>query len=81
MRQTERLSNSHWTMVFLQQNPDWTGEGVVIEKHGSRALVLIPDLALETEMYLRQDYSLDGILAVAVTEVNIPELVAHFRQR
>jgi len=81
IRQAERLSNSHWTLVFLQENPTWTGEGIVIEKYGSRALILIPDLALETEMYLRHDYPLDSPLTITVTEVHLPELQAHFRLR
>jgi exoribonuclease-2 len=81
LRQTERLSNTHWILVYLRRNPDWQGEGVIIEKFGSRDLVLIPDLAYETEMYLRKDTALDDRMVVAVSEVNLPELTAHFRTR
>lgn len=79
LRQTERLSNTHWILVYLRQNPEWQGEGVIIEKFGSRDLVLIPALAYETEMYLRKGIALDERIAVTVSDVNLPELTAHFR--
>ncbi|MBK9055581.1 MAG: RNB domain-containing ribonuclease [Chloroflexi bacterium] len=79
VRQAERFSNTHWTMVYLLQNPEWQGEGIIIEKRGSRDLVLLPDLAYETELYLRKDRPLDDRVALTVTDVNLPELVAHFR--
>lgn len=81
LRQTERLSNTHWILVYLRQNPHWQGEGVIIEQFGSRDLVLIPDLAYETEMYLRKGTALDERIRVAVSDVNLPELTAHFRAR
>ena len=78
-RQIERVSNMHWTLVYLLQNPDWRGEGVVVEKMGNRNLVLIPELALETEIYGRPDLPLDGTVKLALSEVNLPLLEARFR--
>jgi exoribonuclease-2 len=31
VQKIERLSNLHWTLVFLLQNPDWTANGIVVE--------------------------------------------------
>ncbi|MBP7998773.1 MAG: RNB domain-containing ribonuclease [Chloroflexi bacterium] len=81
MRQAERLSNQHWTLVYLQQNPDWQGEGVIIEKRGSRDLVLFPDLAWESELYLKKDLPLDTYLTFTCTGLNLPEREAFFRLR
>lgn len=81
LRQAERLSNTHWILVYLRQNSNWQGEGVIIEKFGSRDLVLIPELAYETEIYLRKDITLDERIVVMVSDVNLPELTAHFRLR
>ena len=30
-RRVERLARHHWTLVFLLQNPDWTGDAIVLE--------------------------------------------------
>ncbi|MCL4871684.1 MAG: RNB domain-containing ribonuclease [Anaerolineae bacterium] len=79
VKQAERLSNQHWTLVYLQQNPNWRGEGVIIDKFGTRHLILLPELAYETELYIRQERPLDTALSLTVTGVNLPELTAQFR--
>ena len=63
----------------MQQNPDWLGEGVVVDYRGKRSVVLIPDLALESQLYLRKDVSLDGKVQLRIEEVDLPYLEAHFR--
>ena len=79
IRQTERISNTHWKLVYLLQNPSWTGEGVVVEKNGARNLVLIPDLELDTDLYGRQEMALDSRVKLALGEVNLPMLETRFR--
>jgi hypothetical protein len=44
LRQAEILSEKHWTIVYLLQNPNWRGEGIVVEKRGGSGVVLIPAL-------------------------------------
>ena len=79
MRAAERLSNAHWTMVYLLQHPDWTGEGVVIENKPGRDLVLIPALAWETELYGRRPRPLNSVVALAVESVDLPQRTARFK--
>ena len=78
VRTAERLSNAHWTMVYLLQNPDWTGEGVVIENKPGRDLVLIPALAWETELYGRRPRPLNSPVALALESVDLPQRTARF---
>ncbi len=78
-RWAERRSTDHWTMLYLLQNPEWRGEGVVVDKRGKRSVVMLPDLALESQVYLRRDVSLDGKVQMAVEEIDLPYLEAHFR--
>ncbi|GAB4148671.1 MAG: RNB domain-containing ribonuclease [Candidatus Promineifilaceae bacterium] len=80
VRQVERLSNQHWTLVYFLQNPDWEGEGVVVEKNGARSTLLIPELAWESQVYLRHELPLNARVRLAVTGVNLPELTAYFRE-
>ena len=79
VRQAERLSNHHWTLVYLQQNPDWQGEGIVVEKRGKQDVVLLPDLDLETRLHQKGEVGLNGRVTVAIKNVNLPKLEAHFK--
>ncbi|MBK6712011.1 MAG: RNB domain-containing ribonuclease [Chloroflexi bacterium] len=79
VRRAERLSNRHWTMVYLRQHPDWQGEGILVEKRGRKDVVLIPELDLETRVYVKGERPLDSQLTVALTEVDLVNLEAHFR--
>ena len=80
VRQAERLSNKHWTLVYLLQNSGWSGNGIIVEKFGNRAKVVIPDLDLETSLHLRDDLPLDSEILLRVRDVNLPELDAYFRR-
>lgn len=78
-RRTERLSNAHWTLVYLNRRPQWCGRGVVVEKQERRATVLIPELGLETKVYVNPATPLNSEIALALDKVDLPSLTAHFR--
>lgn len=85
MRYGERLSNEHWTLVYLLQNPDWCGEGIVVEQYGRRSKLLIPELAYETQIYLRSDAGLNDTVMLALAEngdgaVNLAQRTVQFRE-
>jgi exoribonuclease-2 len=79
IRRAERFSNQHWKMVYLSRNPGWQGEAVVVALEERKAVVIVPELALETRIRLSPDYSLDQTLKLAVREVDIPAQTAYFR--
>ena len=79
VRRAERLANRHWTLVYFLQNPDWQGEGVLVEKRGRNNTILIPALGFEKRMPLRGDFSLGDVIPLALRSVNLPELEATFR--
>ena len=74
----ERLSNLHWTLVFLLQNQGWQGKCVIVEKRERYSIALIPEIALETRISSQQELSLNQELIVRVTSVDLPGLTAHF---
>jgi exoribonuclease-2 len=78
-RRAERVSNNHWKMVYLQQNPGWQGSGVVMAMTERRATVMVPELALETKIRLEREVELDTELQIGVREVDLPDLTAWFR--
>jgi len=79
IRRAERLSLAHWTLVYLIQNPQWQGEGIVVDRRGNRHFILIPELGFETPWYGQEELPLDSIVQLEVTNVNLPELEAFFR--
>ena len=80
VRRVERLSNRHWTCVFLLQHPDWQGEGIVVDIKGRRQLVLLPQLDFETGIYRAKELPLDSVVHMAVNEVDLVHLEASFRE-
>lgn len=79
VRRAERLSREHWMMAYLQQHPDWRGEGVLVEKRQPRGVVLIPALAFETRVKVAEEVALDSVLPLRLTGVDLPERAAYFR--
>jgi exoribonuclease-2 len=79
--QAESLAHRHWTLVYLLQNPDWQGDGVLVEKDGARGHIIIPDLALETNIQLSREIPLDASIPLSVRNVNLPELESRFSIR
>ncbi|HYN78759.1 MAG TPA: RNB domain-containing ribonuclease, partial [Lamprocystis sp. (in: g-proteobacteria)] len=79
VRRAERLSNLHWKLVFLKDHPDWQGEAIIVGKEERKGVALIPALALETRLRLREEPALNQTLTVAVREVDIPDQSVSFR--
>jgi len=77
VRQAERVSNRHWTLVYLQQNPGWQGRGVVVDQRGAGNTVLIPDLALEVS--IGGTLELGQELALEAVSVDLAALEVRFR--
>jgi exoribonuclease II len=79
VRKAERMSNNHWKLVYLRQNPEWHGCGVVVDMQGGRATILIPELALETRIRVGKELELDSSVQLKLQEVDVPDLLARFR--
>lgn len=72
VRYAERLANEHWTLLYLQQRPGWQGEAVVVEQVGQRSKLLVPELAYETQAYLRGSFALNDTVPIRVTGIDLP---------
>ena len=79
VRRAERLSNTHWKLVYLTQNPEWQGHGVVVELNDGRGNLVIPELAMETKLRLKDNVSLNDRKRLKVREVDLPELTVWFQ--
>jgi exoribonuclease-2 len=72
----ENLSRRHWTLVYLQQHPEWQGEAILVEKTGLRGRVILPELAFDSLIHLREDIPLNTSLQVETRHINLAELEA-----
>lgn len=79
LRQAETLSEKHWTLVFLLQNPGWSGAAHVVDHRSSGAVVMIPELGWETVLPGSPGLVKNQILQVQCVEVKLPYLEALFR--
>lgn len=75
----ERKSNLHWTLCYLKQNPEWVETGVIVEIKDSKATVLIPELALETQVPLTSDAALNQEIKVVPANIDIPKQLISFK--
>jgi exoribonuclease-2 len=79
VRRAERLSNQHWKLAWLRRHAGWEGEGIVVALEERKAVVLVPELALETRVRLGDGVALDQSLRLRVREVDLAEQSAFFQ--
>jgi exoribonuclease-2 len=75
--QAERASRAHWTAVYLSDKQDSLWDAATLEKKSARGAgslwtLLIPALALETQVPLPGDTAPNDEVKLAVRSVNIP---------
>jgi exoribonuclease II len=76
--QAERASRNHWIMAYLADKKDSIWDAVALEKKGNRWAVMIPVLALETQIPLRKEIAPNEPLKLILKSVNIPKGEAVF---
>jgi exoribonuclease-2 len=79
IRRAERLSNRHWTLIWLRSQGSWSSEGVLVEQIKQRGTFLVPELALECRVRTKQPLALNETTTLSLREVDLPELTAYFR--
>ncbi|WP_456378412.1 ribonuclease catalytic domain-containing protein [Thiolapillus sp.] len=80
IRRSERLSNLHWKLIYLKEHGGWQGEAVVMALEERKAVVMIPELALESRIRRSDDMQLDQRISLQVQEVDIPAQSVYFRK-
>lgn len=76
VRQAESLSRQHWLLVYFLQHKPWRGAGIVVDRYGSRATALVPELAWEARVHLREDMDLDSTVRLSINGVDLATLDA-----
>lgn len=72
-----RYSELHFKLVYLIQNPQWTGKAVAINLTGNLMTFYIPSLGIETQI-TNQDYKLNQEINVKIGSIALHELKVSF---
>ncbi|RUA06054.1 MAG: ribonuclease II [Gammaproteobacteria bacterium] len=75
----DRFSKDHFKCVFLMQNPKWLGTGIVVDTRGDKALFMIPELGMMTQIKFKNLPKLDEEMQLQVTRVNLVDKSANFK--
>ena len=70
-RKASRLSETHWKLVYLMQNPEQTYSGVCIDKRGNDALFLIPSLDMQTTLKACGELQLNDEVTLKPAKIDI----------
>ncbi|MBR1537456.1 MAG: RNB domain-containing ribonuclease [Treponema sp.] len=77
-KKAERNSRTHWTLVYLLEHPEWTGEAICVDKQQSRALYFITALGMETVIGGEAPVDLNGKVMLKVGKIDLPNLEVTF---
>jgi exoribonuclease-2 len=70
-RKASRLSETHWKLVYLMQNPEKTFKGYCIDKRGNETLFLIPELDMQTTLKACGDVQLNEEAILKANRIDI----------
>ena len=74
-----RQSVEHFRCVYFKQNKKWEGEGVIVETKGQKASVLIPELAMITQIKFKSKVDLEQRIKLEVISINLFERSIDFK--
>jgi len=73
-RQAERESRLHWTIRYLEENPEWAGEATILEVRDGGAWILVPSFGLECRLASRIEESEDAVIRVKPSFLSLADL-------
>lgn len=76
---TTRASNDHYKCLYLMQNPKWQSEGVVVDTRGDKALFMIPEIGMMTQIKFKTLPGLDEKVLLRVGSVDLVERSVNFQ--
>lgn len=77
-KQAERNSSLHWTLVYLLQNPSWSGKAVCLSKETKQNVFFVMALGIETAI-AGIDCELNDEVVVTVSKIDLPNLEVVFK--
>ncbi len=79
VHKVSRASDEHFKCIFLMQNPKWKGTATVVDIRGDKALFMLPEIGMMTQIKFKKMPKLDTQMQLQVTRVNLVERSANFK--
>ncbi len=77
-RKASRLSETHWKLIYLIQNPEWQGEAICVDKKFDDPLFMIPCLAMQATIKGVPNTELNEKITVKVNSLDITTQAVEF---
>ena len=74
-----RQSVEHFRCLYFKQNRNWKGDGVVVEKSGNKALLMIPEFAMITQIKPKTEVELEDKIKLKVDSINLFDRLIDFK--
>jgi len=74
-----RQSVEHFKCLFLKQNNNWRGKGIIVDLNGNKATVLIPEIAMITQLKLKSKAQLEDKIELRVVSINLENRLIDFK--
>jgi len=74
-----RQSIEHFKCLFLKQNNNWCGKGIIVELNSNKATILIPELAMMTRLKLKSKAQLEDELELRAVSINLENRLIDFK--
>ncbi len=69
----------HYKCVYLKQNNKWKGKGIVVDLYENKAILLIPDIAMMSQLKLKSKYELDSEVELKVASIDLENRSVDFK--
>jgi len=74
-----KQSMGHYKCVYLKQNKKWRGKAVVVDLHENKTTLLIPEIAMMTQLKLKSNYELDSEVELNVASIDLENRSVDFK--
>jgi len=74
-----RQSIEHFKCLFLKQNNNWRGKGIIVDLNGNKATVLIPEIAMITRLKLKSKAQLEDEIELRAVSINLENRSIDFK--
>jgi len=74
-----RQSIEHFKCLFLIQNNNWRGKGIVVDLNGNKATLLIPEIAMITQIKFKSKVQLEDQIELRAVLINLENRSTDFK--
>ena len=79
VNKVSRQSVEHFKCLFLKQNKSWSSVGIVVEIKGDKAIVLIPAIAMMTQIKISSDTQLEDKIKLKAGSIDLINRSINFK--